>query len=66
MHFLRQEQLAGVAMTPEAWADLTTEAKRVHVVRHLEAVYVALRTTNSGRRFDTSRVSPVWKPTATV
>jgi site-specific DNA recombinase len=62
MHWLRQKQLAGVVMTQEVWKGLSTEDKRVHVTRHLEAVYVAARTTNTGRRFDTARVSPVWKP----
>jgi site-specific DNA recombinase len=61
MHALRQQQLAGVEMTPALWDTLDTEAKRVHVARHLEAVYVAPRTTNTGRYFDTARVSPVWR-----
>jgi site-specific DNA recombinase len=61
MHLLRQEQLAGVVMTAALWKGLSTEEKRVHVTRHLEAVYVAKRTKNTGRRFDTSRVSPVWR-----
>jgi hypothetical protein len=48
-------------MTAALWKGLSTEEKRVHVTRHLEAVYVAKRTKNTGRRFDTSRVSPVWR-----
>jgi site-specific DNA recombinase len=61
MHLLRQEQLAGVVMTPAMWRRLTTDEKRVHVARHVEAVYVAPRSKNTGRRFDTDRVSLVWR-----
>lgn len=65
MHLRRQEQLAGVTMTKELWKQLSTEEKRAHVTRHLDAVYVAKRSRNTGRRFDTKRVSFAWSQSVT-
>lgn len=53
-----------VAVTEETWPSLSTEEKRSHVSRYIEAIYVS-RATKRGNTFDRSRVSdPVWRKPA--
>ncbi len=62
LHSLAQRQLHGTAMTAKVWEALDDDERRVHVARHVEAVYLSPRIRNTGRKFDTERVSePVWR-----
>lgn len=62
LHALAQRQLHGETITATSWKALSDDEKRVHIARHVEAVYVAPRIRNTGRYFDTERVAePVWK-----
>lgn len=61
-HMLAQRQIGGRVITKAVWETLSTDEKRAHIARHVEAVYVTPVLTNTGRRFDATRVQePVWK-----
>jgi DNA invertase Pin-like site-specific DNA recombinase len=62
MHVTAQRQLNGQVITAKSWQALSLDEQRRHIERHLECVYLSPRLRNTGRKFDTARVSdPVWK-----
>jgi DNA invertase Pin-like site-specific DNA recombinase len=62
LHRLTQRQLHGEVITRTGWSKFSTDEQRVHVARHVEAVYVRPMMRRTGNRFDADRVNIVPKP----